>query len=114
MRCSEARPIFSSALPRATSPRSPHIGSPAMAFLVGAGAAVAIGGAVIGTLAPQVFATINSFDIRASADLILAFNGAVILIGVVTTLAYFHFGGGRARQGAQALLVPRVGGAAGG
>ncbi|NWF63902.1 MAG: hypothetical protein HXY38_06305 [Chloroflexi bacterium] len=68
-----------------------------MAFLVGAGAAVTIAGALSGTLIPQVNATINFFDMRsAAARNISAFealgNGAILLLGLVTSLAYFHFG----------------------
>jgi len=79
------------------SPRLAKMGSPAMAYLVGAGAAVAIGGALTGTLLPQMAATINAFDIQAATIrnmnlLTVMFNGAVILLGTVSSLAYFHFG----------------------
>ncbi|MEW6402767.1 MAG: hypothetical protein AB1649_13275 [Chloroflexota bacterium] len=75
------------------SPRLTKAGSPAMAYLVGVGAAVAIGGAWIGTLVPQMAATINRFDSLAGRDFFdLMLNGGVILIGAVTSLAYFHFG----------------------
>jgi len=78
------------------SPRLSKLGSPAMAYLVGASAAVAIGGAVIGTLLPQMLATINFFDLRAAAENnilgeVIA-NGSLILAGAVTSLVYFHFG----------------------
>lgn len=79
------------------SPRLSGIARITMAFLVGAGAAVTLAGALTGTLLPQVNATINFFDMRAaSARNISAFevlgNGIILLLGVVTTLAYFHFG----------------------
>jgi hypothetical protein len=78
------------------SPRLSKLGGPAMAYLVGASAAVAIGGAVIGTLLPQMLATINFFDLRtAAANNILVeviVNGSLILAGAVTSLVYFHFG----------------------
>jgi hypothetical protein len=72
------------------------LGSPVMAFLAGVGAAVVVGGAVTGTLFPQTAATINLFDMQAiqtsgrsiSAGL---FNGAIMLAGVLVSLAYFHF-----------------------
>ena len=78
------------------SPRLSKLGSPAMAYLVGASAAVAIGGAVIGTLLPQMLATINFFDLRAAAENnilgeVIA-NGSLILAGAMTSLVYFHFG----------------------
>jgi hypothetical protein len=75
------------------SPRTTHLGAPAMAYLVGVGTAVAIGGAAIGTFTPQAFATIEAFDVRPGSDFLTLLNGLVILAGVVTTLAYFHFSG---------------------
>jgi len=79
------------------SPRLAGIAGIVMAFLVGAGAAVVIAGAVIGTLIPQIEATINLFDPRLAAarniNIMEALgNGAIVLAGVVTTLVYFHFG----------------------
>lgn len=65
-----------------------RLGMPAMGFLVGTGAAVAVGGAVSGTIFPQVNATIAAFDIQ-KFNLI---DSLVILAGVSTTLIYFHFG----------------------
>lgn len=69
-------------------PRLSALGSPVMAFLVGVGAAVAVGGGVVGTLFPQAAATAGAL---AAADLWGLFNGAVILVGVTASLAYFHF-----------------------
>jgi hypothetical protein len=79
------------------SPRLTKLGSPAMAYLVGAGAAVAIGGALTGTIFPQMAATISAFDLQAAGIrnigfIEVMFNGGVILVGTVTSLAYFHFG----------------------
>jgi hypothetical protein len=74
------------------------LGAPVMAFLVGVGAAAAIGGAVLGTLLPQIGATFAHFDMQALAaagKTSLGFellNGAIILVGAVATLAYFQFG----------------------
>ena len=74
------------------SPQLTKWGTPSMAVLVGVSAAVAIGGAVTGTLIPQIGATINLFDLRVSSSPAAAlFNGGFILVGVVTTLVYFHF-----------------------
>lgn len=79
------------------SPRLTGIARITMAFLVGAGAAVTLAGALTGTLIPQVMATINFFDPAAAAarnvqSIELLGNGAIMLLGVVTSLAYFHFG----------------------
>lgn len=69
----------------------------AMAILVGAGASVTLVGALTGTLLPQVEAAINFFDLRIAASrnigaLEVIGNGAILLVGTVTSLAYFHFG----------------------
>lgn len=79
------------------SPRLSRYGSPAVAYLVGVGAAVAIGGAVLGTIFPQTLATINLLDLEAiqqsgETPLWLLIQGVLIIVGTVTTLAYFHFG----------------------
>jgi len=79
-------------------PRLSKIGSPTMAYLAGVGAAVAIGGGLTGTLYPQMAATINAFDLnRVSTGNVLGFmglirDGGIILVGVISSLAYFHFG----------------------
>ncbi len=67
-----------------------------VAILVGIGSATAIGGAVTGTLFPQILGTINAVDPGARSTLVnpwmATLNGAVIVLGTVTTLIYFHFG----------------------
>jgi hypothetical protein len=78
------------------SQRLAVLGSPVVAFLVGVGAATAIGGALLGTLFPQARATINLFDLQAMRQngglLPQMANAGVVLLGAVCTLAYFHFG----------------------
>lgn len=79
------------------SPRLSRLGSPAVALLVGVAAATAIGGAVQGTLYPQANAAMNALtSVRTpGSGSTLAFglvNGLIILVGTVTTLAYFNFG----------------------
>ncbi len=85
-----------------SSPRLSNLGNLSMAFLVGTGAAVGIGGALLGTLFPQTSASINVlgsgvFQHSAVDSFALIANGLTILIGTITTLAYFHFGS-RQRQ----------------
>jgi hypothetical protein len=74
-----------------------------MAVLVGVGAATAVGGALIGTLLPQAQAAMNAFDLSASAGnsnpLLRLFEGGIMLVGTVLTLASFHFTTGRAADG---------------
>jgi hypothetical protein len=79
------------------SPRLAPIGNVPLAFLVGVAAAVAIGGAVTGTILPQVNASINLLDLQAGQGLdanlgLRLVNGGIILLGTVSALAYFHFG----------------------
>ncbi len=80
-----------------SSVRLSRWGNPVMAFLVGVGAAVAIGGALLGTVFPQVGSTMNLFDWNATPDQEIGFlaflaRGILILAGVLVTLIYFHFG----------------------
>ncbi len=82
------------------SPRLTRLGAPAMAVLVGASAAVAVGGAVTGTLFPQSLASINLFDLRSGpSPLESLINAAFVLAGLVSTLVYFHFGARSADDG---------------
>ena len=69
-----------------------RLGMPAMGLLVGAAAAAAVGGAVTGTLFPQVNATIGAFDLKNAGSPESLINAGLVLAGVATTLVYFHFG----------------------
>ena len=69
-----------------------RLGMPAMGLLVGTAAAVAIGGAVSGTLFPQIGATMDAFAPIRTTTAEAFVDGLLILAGVVTTLVYFHFG----------------------
>lgn len=85
------------------SPRISWLGNFAMAVLVGVGAATAVGGALIGTLLPQAGAAMNMFDPGAPGGgnfFARLFQGGVMLIGTVLTLASFHYTLGRAADGA--------------
>ena len=88
--------ILSALLLTRVSPRLTQLGMPTMALLVGVSAAVAVGGAVTGTLFPQIGATINMFDTHSATSAAqlaeMLINGVWILAGVTTTLVYFHFG----------------------
>ncbi len=78
------------------SPRLTRIGNPAIAYLIGVGVAVAVGGAVIGTIFPLINATFQLFDFSAALNgvswLINLIKAVIILVGTITTLLYFHFG----------------------
>jgi len=85
------------------SPRTSHLGTPSMAFLVGVGAAVAIGGAVMGTIFPQTWASMNTLNLSGAGPYWLErlIEGAVMLVGTVTTLVYFHYGAKPTASGPQ-------------
>ncbi len=75
------------------SPRLSQVGNLPVAYLVGAGMGTAVGGVVIGTLFPQITASINLFDLRSSGSSLAPLGmGLVILLGTLTSLIYFHFG----------------------
>ncbi len=79
------------------SRRFSSLGNVPMAYLVGVGAAVVIGGAVLGTILPQVQATLDVFDFQtgaamASKPVAQLIEGSIVVVGTVATLVYFHFG----------------------
>jgi hypothetical protein len=85
------------------STRTARLGTPSVAFLVGVGAAVAVGGAVMGTIIPQTIASFNVFNPTSTGESWLArlFFGAIMLVGTITTLVYFHFGAKASAGGPQ-------------
>jgi hypothetical protein len=92
-----------------------RLGAPAMGLLVGAASAVAIGGAIQGTLWPQVRATLEAVDpgtLNSVEDLL---NGFLVFLGVLTSLTYFHFSArlhadGSVRRPALIDFMARIGG----
>jgi hypothetical protein len=76
-------------------PRFSRLGDLPMAFLVGSGAAVVIGGAVLGTIFTQVGATIGMFSLKSavgeSEPVSLMFEALMVLAGTIATLLYFQF-----------------------
>lgn len=77
------------------SPRLSAIGVLPMAALTGVGAAVAVGGAIFGTLFGQITGTISLFNLStapAGESLAQLIEALFILVGTVSTLAYFQFG----------------------
>jgi hypothetical protein len=78
------------------SPRIARLGSLPLAIIVGVGAAVIVGGAVLGTLFPQTMAVVNQFDLPPLREGFPRWLGklgeaALMLLGTVSTLVYFHF-----------------------
>lgn len=74
------------------SKRFSWLGSISVALLLGVGAALAIGGALFGTLLPQVDATA---DIMRDGTGLGLFSGLVVLAGTTGVLLHFHFETGR-------------------
>ncbi|HJW89066.1 MAG TPA: hypothetical protein VJ436_00345 [Anaerolineales bacterium] len=79
------------------SPNLARWGNLPVAYLVGVGAAAAIGGAVTGLIFPQAETSVKLLDVEVARlrGINLGFylvNGGVTLVGTLTTLAYFHFG----------------------
>ena len=83
-------------------PKTARIGNPAAGLLVGVGAAVAVSGAIQGTLVPQLTASGEYFApglMKQAIGLgqygtVLGYflRGLVVLVGTIATLAHFHFG----------------------
>lgn len=73
-----------------------------MALLVGVGAAVAVGGAVLGTLFGQVQGALSFFDSDEGAvtsPILRIAEGIFFLVGTLATLAYFNFSAREKRKG---------------
>jgi hypothetical protein len=97
------------------TPRTAALGNPSIAFLVGVSAAVAVGGAVMGTILPQTQASIKLFDLSGAGKFWLErfFFGTLMLVGTITTLVYFHFGARSTPEGPQqsrlVIVLGRIG-----
>lgn len=96
--------VLSALLLMKISPRLSWLGGPSVGYLVGVGSAVAISGAVLGTLLPQIASAVEPFDLFRLGNLGVnpiesLFNGLVMMIGTIGTLAYFHFGARRRADG---------------
>jgi hypothetical protein len=80
-----------------------RLGNPAMGFLTGVGAAVAISGAVSGTIFGQAGGAVAPFDLsdvsNAGAISSQLFGGFVLLVGTISSLAFFHFGARKQTDG---------------
>ena len=76
------------------SPATSRFGTPAMALLVGVGAAVVVGGAISGTLLPQTLASMRSLNpagVASGETLERLLELVIVLVGTVSTLFYFRF-----------------------
>jgi hypothetical protein len=88
-----------------------------LAYLFGVGAAVALGGAIFGTLIPQVSATtrsLNPADYPAQWAWYDVVDALFIVVGTVSTLLYFAFtAGGQSRFGRLRGGLVRIGASVG-
>ena len=90
-------------------PKQAYIGNFSVAYLTGVGAAVALGGALLGTLVPQVGATGRALSPAAFSSLRLGLlDGVLILVGTICTLMAFNFTS-RKQQGLAGVWAGIVG-----
>jgi hypothetical protein len=82
-------------------PRTRWLASVPLAFVIGVGAALAVGGALTGILVPQITATIVPLNPDLPPERLL--NNLVIVVGTIDTLVYFHFTAGANRPGARVI-----------
>jgi len=92
-----------------------RLGAPAMGLLVGAASAVAIGGALQGTLLPQALATLDAVDVGRLTSTEALLNAILVFLGVMSSLIYFHFSArphsdGSVRRLAPIEFIARIGG----
>jgi hypothetical protein len=85
-------------------PRLAQLGNLPMSFLVGVGAAVTIGGALTGTIIPQFLGMVDIGWLRSpsgtsSFTFTPVLNGAMILLGTLTTLVYFQYSAKQTKAG---------------
>jgi len=87
--------IFMMLLLGKLSPSTEWLGRPVVAFLLGIGTAATIGGAVFGTIFPQVLSGASMFqgdpNLTTGALATKLVIGLCALIGTIATLAYFQF-----------------------
>jgi len=90
------------------------LGNVTLAFLFGVGAALAVGGGLVGTLLPQIEATVVSLspdDYQGVATrdgnlpLVYALNALLVVVGTISTLLYFFY-----TAGSGGKRVARLGG----
>jgi hypothetical protein len=72
-----------------STPKISRLGNVASAMMVGVGAAVAVGGAIQGTLLPQISAASGYYHYDAPLQSLVW--GSFALLGTITSLAHFHF-----------------------
>lgn len=73
-------------------PRLAYVGNFVLAFLIGVGTAVALSGALMGVIIPQIGATGRALSFPALASFRLGLlDGLLVVVGTVCTLMAFNF-----------------------
>ena len=73
-------------------PKQAHLGNISVAYLIGVGTAVALGGALLGTLAPQIAAAGQALSPVSLSNFRFGLvDGLMIVVGTVATLMSFTF-----------------------
>jgi hypothetical protein len=73
-------------------PKQAYVGNLSIAYLVGVGTAVALGGALVGTLAPQVGATGRALSVASLRSFRFGLlDGLMVVVGTICTLLAFTF-----------------------
>ena len=80
------------------------VGNSSLAFLFGVGAALAVGGALLGSFLPQIQASWVSVSPSTAGSAEAAVKNILLAVGTIGTLAYFYFTMG-ARKGAGSGLL---------
>ncbi|MGB3905416.1 MAG: hypothetical protein WBB22_10870 [Anaerolineae bacterium] len=80
------------------------LGNSSLAFLFGVGAALAIGGALLGSFLPQIQASWVSIWPATAGSVELAVDNVCLTVGTIGTLAYFYFTMGSGRGPRNALI----------
>jgi hypothetical protein len=96
------------------APTMGRLGGLPVALMVGVGAGVVVGGAITGTLIPQTVAAMDSLNPTVVAPqtgetgIERLINVVIVLVGTISTLAYFRFTGRRDAPDAGRYAMRRV------
>jgi hypothetical protein len=80
------------------------LGNASLAFLFGVGAALAIGGALLGSFLPQIQASWLSLSPATAGGLEAAVDNLCIAVGTIGTLTYFYFTMGTGKKPGSKLI----------
>ena len=91
-------------------PKRAYLGNVSIGLLVGTGAAVAVSGAILGTIVPQIGATARAAAPSSWPGMPLrALDGLLIIVGTVCTLLAFRVIGRGARKRPAGCALPAKG-----